>query len=114
MILDKSTRYRVHIVIKMLPEDERPKIGDILELNDCLASIVLVKKKWLILEILIRNKVDYIDSLSRMKEGEWVFIKEWFPSGETINYEVRTLKFEVYQGRLEHIIKWEDSISSHP
>lgn len=114
MILDKSTRYRLHITINMIPEDEKPELGTILEINDCLATVILAKKKWLVLEILVRNKVDYIDSLARMKEGEWIFAKEWFPSGRTNNSGIESLKFEVYQGRLEHIIKWEDSISSHP
>ncbi len=110
-MIDKNIRYRINITVRVEDGSETPASGTLLEANDCIFSVIKSNKRWIILECIIKNKVDYIDSMKRLQEDTEVYLFDWIP--QVKNNPVLTHTFNVYKGVLTHRLNWEQEISSH-
>jgi saccharopine dehydrogenase-like NADP-dependent oxidoreductase len=109
-MIDKNVRYRINITVRAEDGYDKPKVGSLLEANDCVFSVIISNKKWIVLECIIKGKVDYIDSIKRLKEGEDICLIDWAPAVK--NIEMSTYTFNTYKGKLTHLLNWEQPISS--
>lgn len=111
-MIDKNIRYRINITVRVEKGSEKPKAGELLEANGCVFSVIKSTNIWIILECIIKAKVDYIDSINRLKEEEEIYLIDWIPKTKT--EPVLSNTFNVYKGVLTHRLNWEQVISSHP
>jgi len=110
-MIDKNIRYRINITVRVEDGSETPQSGALLEANGCVFSVIKSNKRWIILECIIKNKVEYIDSMSRLQEDTEIYLIDWIP--QIKNNPVLVHIFNTFKGTLTHRLNWEQTISAH-